>query len=342
VASNHSAERSDRAAASAITVVVAGLANLAVAIAKAVGALLSGSAAMLSEAAHSVADTVTEVMLFVAVRRGERPADEKHPFGHGRETYLWAMLAALATFTAGSAVSIFEGIAKLHQAGPPGDVRVSFVILALAFVIEGASLLRGIGQVRGNARRWRMHPISYLRVTTDTPLKAVTLEDAAALIGLVLAAIGLELSRVTGSSAWDGIASILIGLLLAGVAILLLWANSELLVGRPAPKRLIAALRRELESLPEVLSVPLLLTAVLGPERLLVAAKVEFADQLTADEIERVADEAERRFVALHPGVEYVFLDPTGAATRHARSERAQLPSERDSSTDRNTSPQAP
>lgn len=297
--------------ASTITVAVAGLANLGVALAKIVGALISGSAAMVSEAAHSLADTITEVLLFIAIRRGRRPPDEAHPFGHGRETYLWALLAALATFAAGAGVSVFEGVSKLHGGAETGDPLVSFIVLAAAFVIEAVSLLRGLAQLRGNARRWNLRPLDYLRVMTDTPLKAVTFEDIAALVGLVFAATGLALSQATGSATWDGVASILIGLLLATTAFVLVRANSELLIGRTAPPEVNRLLRNELELLPEVLSVPVLLTTVLGPERFMVAAKVEFADGLTADDIERVADEAERRLVAVFPGIEMVFLDPT-------------------------------
>lgn len=308
---------------SVVTVVVAMVANLAIAVAKAVGALLSGSAAMLSEAAHSLADTVTEVLLYVALRRGARPADRRHPFGYGRESYLWALLAAVATFVAGAVVSVMEGVDKIRHGEEAGDPRVSFVVLGVAFVIEGVSLLRALHQVRASAGRWRMRPATYLRYTTDTTVKAVTFEDSAALVGLVVAAAGLGLTEATGSTVWDGVASVVIGLVLVVVAVVLARANSSLLVGRSAIPSLGGALRGELESLPGVESVPVFVTTVLGPGRLFVAAKVEFADGCTADDIERVADEAERRLVARYPGVEQVFLDPT------ARTARAQRPQER-------------
>jgi cation diffusion facilitator family transporter len=299
-------------AESTLTVVVAGLANLSIAVAKTVAGVVSGSSAMLSEAVHSLVDTITEVLLFIAIRRGHRPSDDEHPFGHGREAYLWALVAALATFTAGAGVSIAQGVAKLRSHTLPGHVRVSFAVLAVAFVIEGVSLTRALTQVRDSARRWNLRPWTYLRVTTDTTVKAVTLEDSAALVGLVLAGGGLALTVVTHSPAWDGIASLLIGALLVAVAVTLGKANASLLVGeqvRPAIRR---ALKADLESLPGVLSVPLLITSVLGPEQVMVAAKVEFADHLSADDIEALADEAERRFVARHPGIRLVFLDPTG------------------------------
>jgi cation diffusion facilitator family transporter len=297
------------------TVVVAGVANLVIAVAKAIGAVISGSAAMLSEAAHSVADTVTEVLLFVALRRGTRPADARHPLGYGRESYLWALLAALATFVAGAVVSVLEGVDKILHGEHGGDSLVSYLVLAVAFVVEGASLLRALRQVRAGARRWRLRPSTYLRHTSDTTVKAVTFEDSAALVGLVLAAAGLTLTQTTGEAVWDGSASVLIGLILVVVAASLARSNSSLLVGRAALPQLEDLLRGELEALPGVNSVPLFVTTVTGPGRLLVAAKVEFADDATADDIERIADDAERRFVARFPGVEHVFLDPTAART---------------------------
>ena len=296
---------------SLLTVVVAGLANLAIAIAKAVGGVISGSAAMFGEAAHSFADTVTEILLLVAIRRGNRAADDRHPFGHGRESYLWALLASLATFVAGAGVSILEGIEKITHGGEPGSPTVSFVVLGAAFVIESISLARALQQVRSSARRWRTGPATFLRATTDTTIKAVTAEDTAALIGLVIAAAGLGLTEATGSTVWDGIASILIGILLIGVAVVLARVNSSLLIGRAASPALERALRKDLTDMPGVSSVPFLVTSVLGPGQLLVAAKVEFGDECTADDIERVADEAERLFVQRFPGVRHVFLDPT-------------------------------
>jgi len=300
---------------SVLTVLVAGLANLLIAAAKFVGAMISGSSSMLSESAHSLADTVTEVLLFVAIRRGSKPADELHPLGYGREAYLWSLLAAFATFLAGAVVSVVDGVERILHGGDSGDPRVAFVVLAVAFVLEGTSLLRALRQVRGNARRYRVRIRTFLEETTDTAVKAVTFEDSAALVGLVLAALGLGLTHLTGQSFWDGASSVLIGVLLFVVAVSLARANSSLLVGRSAPLGLDHELQDELESLPEVTSVPVFVTSVTGPRRLLVAAKVEFRDGCTTDDIERAADEAERRLVARFPGIEYVFLDPSARPT---------------------------
>jgi cation diffusion facilitator family transporter len=295
------------------TVILAGSVNLAIAVAKFVGGMISHSSAMLSEAAHSVADTVTEVLLFVALKRGTKPPDRRHPFGYGRETYFWAFLASLCTFVVGAGFSVFQGVQTIIERKPEGSPLVSYIVLAVSFVLEGSSLLKAVRQVRGSASRWRITPGQYLRATTDTTVKAVTFEDSAALVGLVLAALGLFLEQMTGDPLWDGIAAIAIGLLLVVVAASLARANMSLLIGQAASPVLEQRLREEIQNLDHVIDVPFLLTSVIGPGQLLIAAKVDFDDDVSAGEIERTADEAERRLVAHYDGVRYVFLDPTAA-----------------------------
>jgi cation diffusion facilitator family transporter len=298
---------------STTTVLVAGAANLVIAIAKFAGAAVSGSAAMFSEAVHSVADTITEVLLLIAVRRGDKGPDREHPFGHGREFYFWALLASMFTFVAGAGVSILQGIQKIASGEHEGDPLISYIVLAVAFLTEGTSLIRALMQVKASADRWRVRPERFLSLTTDTAVKAVTFEDSAALVGLVLAGAGLALTEATGSAVWDGLASILIGCLLVVVAVALARSNMKLLVGQAGPPGLELSLRRELESLDVVEAVPTFVTTVLGPEKLLVAARVTFAPTASAEQIAEVADEAERRFKERHPGVQQVFIDPTPA-----------------------------
>ncbi|MGY1668198.1 cation diffusion facilitator family transporter [Geodermatophilus sp. SYSU D00696] len=315
-----SAAEGDPGGESTGTVVVAGLANLGIAVAKLVGGLISHSSAMLSEAAHSMADTVTEVLLFVALKRGDKPPDPRHPVGYGRETYFWALLACLATFTLGAGFSLYQGVETIVEGEEQGSPLVAYVVLAVSFVLEGASWLKAVRQVRGAARRWGTTPRRYLAATTDTTVKAVTFEDSAALVGLVLAALGLVLEQVTGDPVWDGVAAILIGVLLLLVAGSLARANVSLLIGQSIPRRLQDELREELLGLPQVDDVPVFLTTVIGPGRLAVMAKVDFADTATVADVERASDEAERRLVARHSGVRFVFLDPTPGDGR-ARAE---------------------
>ncbi|HEY0699843.1 MAG TPA: cation diffusion facilitator family transporter, partial [Micromonospora sp.] len=187
------------------TVVVAGLANLVIAAAKLVAGLLSGSAAMLSEAVHSLADTTTEVLLFTALRRGARPADARHPFGHGKESYVWALIAALFTFVGGAGFAVTHGVATIRSGGRGGDYLASYLVLVVSFVMESVSLLRTVRQVRRAARRWSITPAQFLRHTGDTTVQAVFLEDCAALTGLLLAAAGIGLTELTGDQVWDGL-----------------------------------------------------------------------------------------------------------------------------------------
>lgn len=170
---------------SVTTVIIAGGANLAIAVAKMVAGLLSGSASMLSEAAHSFADTTTEVLLFIALRRGQRLADVRHPFGYGRSAFLWALLAAMFTLVAGAGFSVTHGIHTIRNGEELGDPTVSYIVLAVAFVLESISFRQAVRQSRRSAGRWKVPTIRYLRLTSDTTLKAVVLEDSAALIGLV-------------------------------------------------------------------------------------------------------------------------------------------------------------
>jgi cation diffusion facilitator family transporter len=296
---------------SVLTVVVAGLANLVIAAAKFVAGMISGSAAMLSESAHSLADTVTEVFLYVALRRGRKPADEQHPFGYGKESFVWAFIAALFTFIGGAGFSIYHGISTIVHGEETGDDLVSYIVLAVSFVAEGASFLRARRQVHSESERWSTSPVRFLRLTPDTTVKAVYLEDSAALVGLVLAALGLGLTELTGSGVWDGIGSVAIGVLLLVVASILARSNVSLLVGRAVPRRMHNEIAGDLCSIPVVDAVPVLLTMQLGPGDILVAAKVDFADDVTGAAIEAASDDAERRLRARYPAIRYVFLDPT-------------------------------
>ena len=299
------------------TVLIAGLANLVIAAAKLIAGLLSGSAAMLSEAAHSLADTVTEVFLFVALRRGGKPADEEHPFGYGKESFVWAFIAALFTFIGGAGFSIYHGVTTIISGEHTGRYLVSYIVLAVSFLAEGTSFLKAQRQVTGESRKWHITRARFLRLTPDTTVKAVYFEDSAALIGLVLAAGGIGLAQVTGSEVWDGIASIAIGVLLLVVATVLARTNVSLLVGRAVPRGMHNRIADDLASIDVVTAVPTLLTMQLGPGDILVAAKVDFDDDVTGGQIEAASDEAERRLRARYPMIRYVFLDPTRGPAGH-------------------------
>jgi cation diffusion facilitator family transporter len=300
------------------TVILAGAANLAIAAAKLAAGLVSGSAAMLSEAAHSMADTVTEIFLFVALRRGSKRADEEHPFGYGKESFVWAFIAALFTFVGGAGFSIYHGITTIVHGEQTGDFLWSYAVLVVSFLAEGTSFRKAKRQVAGESRRWGITPFRFLRLTPDTTVKAVYFEDSTALIGLILAGLGVGLVQLTGSDVWDGIASVAIGVLLFLVAGILARTNVSLLVGRAVPRRMHNQIAQDLRDIPVVVSVPTLLTMQLGVGDILVAAKVDFDDDVTGADIEAASDDAERRLRARYPSIRYVFLDPTrGTAGRN-------------------------
>ncbi|MFF0574307.1 cation diffusion facilitator family transporter [Streptosporangium saharense] len=317
---NDRTERAEDKPESLGTVIVAGVANLVIALAKLVAGLVSGSSAMLSEAMHSAADTVTEVLLFVAVRRAGHPADARHPFGYGMAGFFWALMAAFATLIGGAGFSITHGVHEIAYGEELADLTLSYVVLAVAFVVEGISFLKALSQVRGQARKLKVSPQRYVSRTPDTALKAVLFEDGAALIGLLVAAAGLLAYQATGDSRWDGAASVVIGLLLLGVALNLIRANASLLIGQAAPVRIEQEIRAELLAMPEVEAVVELLTMMLGPDEIMVAARVDFVDESTAGALERAADRVERTLVERFPAISQVFLDPTpGEAAKRGR-----------------------
>jgi cation diffusion facilitator family transporter len=291
-------------------VLIAGAANIFVGAIKLAAGIMVGSSAMLAEAAHSAADTLNQAFLLASLRRGERPADARHPFGYGQERYFWSLLAAFGIFIAGAGFSVFEGLLALRR-GSSENPLIAYVVLAAAAVAEGTSLVRVLVQFRGEARRNHLEVLDQVRSSPDTTVKATLFEDSAAMIGLVLAALGLALRQVTGSPVWDGAASIAIGGLLVVVAVRLGLDSRDFLIGRAADPKELEVIRAEIEDAPGVDALLDLRTMHLGPEHLIVAARVAFSDELSADRAEDVADDIDRRLSDRLPLVPHVFLDPT-------------------------------
>jgi cation diffusion facilitator family transporter len=302
------------------TVLIAGAANIFVGVIKLAAGIMVGSSAMLAEAAHSAADTLNQAFLLTSLRRGERPADPRHPFGYGQERYFWSLLAAFGIFIAGAGFSIFEGLVTLRR-GSTGNPLIAYLVLAVAGVAEGTSLVRVLVQFRGEARRNHLEVLDHVRSSPDTTVKATLFEDSAAMIGLALAALGLALRQVTGSPVWDGAASIAIGGLLVVVAVRLGLDSRDFLIGRAADPRDLEMIRAEIEQAPGVDALVDLRTMHLGPEHLIVAARVAFSDEISADRAEDVADDIDRRLSDRLPLVPHIFLDPTQipSASRPAR-----------------------
>ncbi|WP_242908852.1 cation diffusion facilitator family transporter [Actinomadura terrae] len=294
------------------TVLVAGAANLILTFTKLVAGVLAGSSAMLAETAHSAADTLNQGFLYASLRRSARPPDPRHPFGYGNERYFWSLLAAFGIFVAGAGFSIFEGILTMTGHGGGGtQVWLAYAVLGLGVVLEGGSWVRAFTQARRETRDNGRDLVDHVRRTPDVTFKAALFEDSAAVIGLAIAAAGLTLREITGSSFWDGLASVLIGLLLVTVALALGRDSMGLLIGRAADPADLDRIRAEIVGANGVTGVDELLTMHFGPDELLVAAKVHFSDDISADEAEDVAGAIDRRLHERVPIVRHVFLDPT-------------------------------
>ena len=291
------------------TVLVAGAANIVVLLAKLVAGLLTGSSAMLAEAAHSFADTLNQVFLFTSVRQGARPADRTHPFGYGQERYFWSLLAAFGIFVAGAGFSVFEGILSLHS--QTHNYLIAYVVLGVCAVAEGTSLIRATRQLSGEARRDQTELLKHVRTSPDTTVKAALFEDTAAVIGLALAAAGLLLEQLTGSPVFDGAASIAIGVLLIVVAFRLGLDSRELLIGRAADPKLQELIRDEIEHTPGVDRLLGLQTMHVGPDSIIVAARVDLTDAARADQVENLAEDIDQRLAERLPVTAHVFVDPT-------------------------------
>jgi cation diffusion facilitator family transporter len=299
-----------RAAATRRTVIVAGAANVLVGLVKLVAGIMSGSSAMLAESAHSAADTLDQVFLLMSLHRGDRPASRDHPFGHGQERYFWSLLAAFGIFVAGGGFSVFEGVLALTRRQQESPL-IAYIALAVAFAAEGSSLARALWQVRGEARRDHQEILRHVESSPDITVKVALFEDTAAVVGLVFAALGVGLRQLTGSPAWDGGASIAIGGLLFAVAVKLGMDSKELLIGQAASPGIERLIREEIESRPGVTALLELRTMHIGPDSLIVAARVALADEIVANQAEDLADEIDSRLSEKLPLQPHVFIDPT-------------------------------
>jgi cation diffusion facilitator family transporter len=260
--------------ASVRTVVVAIAANLLVAVAKGVAAALTGSAAMLAETTHSIADTCNELLLYVGVRRGMRPADDHHPLGYGQARFFWSLLAAVGIFVVGGLLAIYDGVQSLRHPEPVTNVGVGVAVLLVSAGLEGLSWRTAHRQLRAEASARNLDLGEHVATSSDPMPTTVFLEDSAALVGLALALAALLLHLVTGSAVWDGAASLLIGLLLIAVAFVLMRRNGALLIDEAAPTDVHEGLRQAVAQEPWVAEVAKLTAVYIGPRHLLVLAHV--------------------------------------------------------------------
>jgi len=267
------------------TVLIAFGANLLIAIAKSIAAVMTGSASMMAEAAHSWADAGNEIFLLIADRKGARGRDASHPMGYGRDSYVWSMFAAFGLFTAGAVVSIMHGIQELTAEEPGGHFLINYIVLAIAFVLEGSSFMQAFRQARSSARRMRSRTLEFVLATSNPTLRAVFAEDAAALIGLLLAGGGIAAHQITGSPMPDAIGSILVGVLLGVVAVILISRNRRFLVGEAISPDLRRAVLTELLRHPDIERITYLHIEFVGPSRVYLVAAVDMTGNLREDDL---------------------------------------------------------
>jgi cation diffusion facilitator family transporter len=290
---------------------VALAANIVVAGAKLAAGLITGSSALIAEAGHSAADSINEIMLGFSFYRARRPADAEHPFGHGADRFLWAFLATLSSFLLGGCLSVFLAIRALLGGSEVGNFAVAWVVLAVAFAADGLSLRQSLAQTRREAALWGQSPGAFLRATSDPTLRALVVEDAAALIGVGLAAGGILLHEFGGVADADAIASLLIGILLAGTAILLARPLADLLTGQSIPPARVDRAYAILAASPSIDEVVSIYAVHAAPEDVILAAKVHPAPGQSGDQLARALDDLDAQLREALPEIGEVFIDLT-------------------------------
>ena len=293
---------------SKLVILAALCANALITAIKYVVALITRSSAMLAEAVHSTADTGNQVLLLLGLKRSQKPPDAAHPFGYGQEQYFWSFVVANMLFFVGAVVSVYEGIHKLQDPQPIERPWLIYAILGIAAAIESVALYFAVKELN-KTRRPGTGLIRAAQETKDTNVAVVFFEDTAALLGLFIAFVGVLIAQLTGNMLFDGIASIMIGVLLAVVAFVLAHETKELLIGEAASPENVAAIRKAAAESRGVKVVGKILTMHLGPRRILINMNVDFEDQIRADELEDVIDEIEANIRKAVPAADKIFIE---------------------------------
>jgi cation diffusion facilitator family transporter len=307
--------RPSRRAGNRLSLIIAFSANMVVAAAKLGAGLITGSSALLAEAAHSVADSNNEVLLGISFRRAQRPADADHPFGYGGVRFLWAFFAAISSFLIGGCLSIGLAINDLVHGAAIDNFLVAWIVLGVAALADGTSFLQTMNQARREAAFWSLPTLRHLRGTSDPTLRALAVEDGAALAGVVIAGGGLLVVELGGPAAADAIASLLIGMLLGATAIGLARPLADLLIGRSVAPQRVELARRTVAASPAVDEVRQLFAVYVAPQDVLLAAKVHPVSGLTVQELARSMDDLDTRLRTELPEIGDVFID----VTEHSR-----------------------
>lgn len=288
-------------------------ANGLITILKFIAAVMTGSSGMMAESLHSLADTTNQVFLLLGLRFYKRPASEKHPFGYGKERFFWSFIAAVFIFGVGATYAIYEGVQKLRSPHPPENLSWAYWVLSISFVLELGSIGLAIYQEVKEAHHEGLTFKEYLRESKDPTAKTVLFEDTAALLGIVIAGVGLYLTEhhagPGGGAYWDGVASITIGVVLAIVAFALARSSKGLLLGEAATKKAVARIQEAIMEHPNVVEVVELLTMHLAPKQILINAHVNLINDLKTDDIEATVGEIEELIKRAEPKVDMIFLE---------------------------------
>lgn len=295
--------------------------NLGIAVVKSIAAFVSGSSAMLSEAIHSFVDSGNELLLLLGLKLSRKPPDLDHPFGHGREIYFWSFVVAVAIFAVGGGVSIYEGVRHLISPGTIGDPFWNYVVLAFAFVFEGVSWTFAWRTFRKRFRN--QSPLHAVRRSKDPTVFMVMFEDSAALLGLVIAFLGIYFGNLWQNPYLDGAASILIGLMLASMAAFLAYETKGLLIGEGYDRKTLRELREAIAKDESIEHVNRLLTLFFGPEEVMLTAEVRFRERLTTTEIRAAVERIKETLRAEHPELGRIYF----ASQNAAGNQPSQIPS---------------
>ncbi|MEH2437500.1 MAG: cation diffusion facilitator family transporter [Nostoc sp.] len=294
-------------------------ANLAIAITKFLAASITGSSAMISEGIHSIVDTVDQLVLLLGIRRSQKPADASHPFGYGQELYFWTFIVALLVFALGGGMSIYQGIIHLINPSPLEDPKWNYIVLAIAILLEGFSwivALREFLPTKGKQNFWQA-----IKNSKDPTVLTILFEDTAAILGLFVAFIGIFLGHLFNNVYFDGIASIIIGIILAIVAVVLARESKGLLVGESAAPKTIANIRSLSKTEPGVKEVIRILTMQLAPQEVLLNLEIQFAQNLTGEEIALTVESLEIKIRQMHPEIKQIFIEAKSLAAARKTSQ---------------------
>lgn len=285
--------------------------NSLIAVTKFIAALTTGSSAMLSEGIHSLVDTGNQVLLLYGLKRAQAPADEEFPFGHGKEVYFWSFVVAILIFAVGAGISLYEGIIHLVHPSQMSDPGVNYLVLGLAVLFEGVAWAFAFREFSRSKGKWGF--IEAVQRGKNPSLFVVLFEDSAAMLGLGAAFLGVYLSHATGNAVYDGLASIVIGLILGGTAVWLAWETKGLLIGESANREIVSGIRILAGASPQIETVNEVLTLHMGPDFILANISLDFVDTVPAGEVESVLEQIRMAIKEEYPQVKRVFAEPRKA-----------------------------